>query len=156
MKKLIFTVLFVFSSFVFACADTAKEETSDETEETSSEASDEPSSEPASEPTSEPSTSEPDCADLPQQECYSCVADENPAGAQAYNNYLFEHCVCANECETDCADTCADPNNVTQECNSCIDTVGQDQNSACVQDFGAACQADSSCIAFAQAIQACF
>jgi hypothetical protein len=144
---------------MMGCLDKGEDVTETSAEEPSSEPSSEPStSEPStSEPnTSEPGTSEEDCGDLDQQECFDCTIEAYPAGAEAYNNYLFEHCVCANECEETCADTCADPTNFTQECSDCVNEVGQDQDSACIQGFGAACQADSDCMDFYMATQDCF
>ena len=142
---------------MLGCSDKTSDSSEATTEASSEPSSSEPSesSEPSSSEPSEPGTSETDCGDLAQQDCVNCFAEQYPVGAQAYNDHLFEHCICANECETDCADTCADPTNVTQECNTCINTVGADQNSGCVQGFGAACQADSDCMDFYMATQEC-
>ena len=48
-----------------------------------------------------------------------------------------------------------DPSLITQECGTCVSSVGSDRNSQCAADFSAACGADQNCIAFATDLQGC-
>ena len=142
MKKL----FFAFALFVTACVSTKSDDTA--------------VSEPSQSEPSEPSTST-DCTDAGSfQECANCFADENPAGAAAYDSIAISACYCGTECATDCADFCADTENpdpslITQECGTCVNSVGSDRNSQCAADFSAACGADQNCIAFATDLQGC-
>ena len=141
--------------FLVACtpaADDTSDAPKDGTEET------QPSSEPASSPTSEP-TSETSCTDAGSFElCAQCFSEENPTGAQAYSLAVIDNCYCANDCADSCTDFCADSSGATPpstDCESCVNTVGADASSACVEGFSAACGADASCLDFANALQTC-
>ena len=144
-------------SFLFtACIPTTKDDTGSST---TVEASSEPSSEPASEPAGEPAADNTtDCTDMNSQECFECFINENQAGYQAYVVALVDNCYCANDCADSCTDFCADSSMQTtpsQECETCVSGVANDQTSACITGFSADCQADATCLDFAMAVQEC-
>ena len=140
--------------FLVACTPAA-DDTSDAPK---SEPTAEPSSSPTSEPTSEPS-SETDCTEAGSFElCAQCLAEENPNGAQAYSLAVVDNCYCANDCAETCTDFCADATGQTvpsAECETCVNGVAADQESACIQGFSADCGADASCLDFATELQSC-
>jgi hypothetical protein len=146
------TILLSLLVFSVACGTAEKDDTSSET---TAEATSEPTSEPASSPTTDPGN---DCTALSSQECFECFANEDIDGYTAYSTSVVTYCYCGVECGTDCADFCAsEDGSVTPaaECDSCVTSVGNDQSSQCIQDFSAACNADSDCVAFANAVQTC-
>ncbi len=89
--------------------------------------------------------------------CANCFAQENPSGAQAYSGALVQQCLCTNECEADCATECTEQgaSEFSDTCNTCFETVANDQQSGCIQGFSGQCQADQNCLAFVQALQTC-
>ncbi|MAA80620.1 MAG: hypothetical protein CL916_15295, partial [Deltaproteobacteria bacterium] len=136
-----------------ACGTAEKDDSADSTV---TEATSEPTSEPASSPTIDPD--ETTCGDLPTQECFECLANENPAGYSAYANALIGNCYCSTECGETCTDFCAVGDGSVQpssECDTCVQGVANDQNSECIQDFSAACQADPECANFANETSVC-
>ena len=148
------TYTLIAALFLAACTPVAD----DTSEAPKSEPTAEPTSEPSSAPTSEP-TSEVECSDAGSFDlCAQCLAEENPAGAEAYSMAVIDNCYCANDCAESCTDfaliqvvkPC-----LQLECETCVGTVGQDQNSACIQGFSADCGADASCLDFANALQTC-
>ena len=144
------TYTLIAALFLVACTPVA--------DDTSEAPKSEPTAEPSSAPTSEP-TSEVECSDAGSFDlCAQCLADENPAGYQAYSVAVIENCYCANDCADTCTDFCADTSGQTMpsaECETCVGTVGADQTSACIQGFSADCGADASCLDFANALQTC-
>ena len=148
------TYTLIAALFLAACTP-ASDDTS---EAPKSEPTAEPTSEPSSAPTSEP-TSEVECSDAGSFDlCAQCLAEENPTGAEAYSMAVIDNCYCANDCADSCTDFCADTSGQTMpsaECETCVGTVGSDQNSACIQGFSADCGADASCLDFANALQTC-
>ncbi len=98
------------------------------------------------------------CTDQPDfNSCANCVAMENPAGSNAYSQAIVSSCYCANECVAECTAGCADPTMIQQgdACDTCLNTVTMNQNSACIAGFSAACQADATCVGFAMSLQSC-
>ena len=148
------TYTLIAALFLAACYPVAN----DTSEAPKSEPTAEPTSEPSSAPTSEP-PSEVECSDAGSFDlCAPCLAEENPAGAEAYSMAVIDNCYCANDCAESCTDFCADTSGQTMpsaECETCVGTVGSDQNSACIQGFSADCGADASCLDFANALQTC-
>ena len=143
----------LMSTLFLACGTAEKDDTSEAT----AEATSEPTSEPASSPTADPQ--ETTCSDLPSQECFECFANENASGYTAYANAVIGSCYCGTECEEDCTDFCASSGDgsvqPSTECGTCFNTVTADQNSACIQDFSTACQADADCVSFANDVNTC-
>ena len=140
----------LISTLFLACGTAEKEDTADTAV-----------SEPTSEPTSSPTVVEDHesaCEDLPTQECFECFANENMAGYSAYANALIANCYCSTECGETCTDFCATGDGSvppSAECETCVQSVGSDQHSECIQDFSAACQADPECINFANETSVC-
>ena len=124
--------------------------------EPSGEPSSNPSSEPSSNPSSEPSSSQ-DCSDSSSfDECFQCLANENPGGYEAYVTAVISNCFCGNECGSVCGDFCSGASDEpTAECQSCFDTVAADQNSECIQGFSADCGASADCVDFANGLGEC-
>ncbi len=89
--------------------------------------------------------------------CYQCFAQQDTAGYQAYVGQIVQNCLCANECEGDCAAECADPSTLAEgsACNTCFTQTTSNQQSACLQGFSAGCQADNTCLTFAMNVQNC-
>ena len=124
---------------------------------------------PKSEPTSEPSSSQPasepsssstgGCADEANfNDCAECLVNENPTGYQAYAMALIDNCYCENDCATSCSSFCSDSTGQTapsSECETCVDGVASDQNSACIQGWSADCGSDANCMAFVEALNTC-
>ncbi len=110
---------------------------------------------PNMEPDAAPAMSCTDEADF--NSCAGCFAMQNPDGSSAYGQAIVSSCYCANECAADCMSGCADPSTIQQgdACDTCLNQVTGDQNSACVQGFGTACQANPSCLSFATSLQSC-
>ena len=144
-----FTIL--ISTLFLACGTAEKEDTADT-------AVAEATSEPTSEPASSPTVEETGCEDLPTQECFECFANENPTGYNAYVGVLINNCYCGTECSEACTDFCATGDGSvapSAECDTCVGAVANDQNSACIADFSAACQADPECLSFANETSVC-
>ena len=94
------------------------------------------------------------CYNQAGQACMQCLAQENQTGAQAYINGLMANCICANECQSSCTATCANPQNAQEPgCDQCLQGLGQ--TSACNSAFSAACTQDANCVEFANAILNC-
>jgi len=94
------------------------------------------------------------CYNQAGQACMQCLAQENQTGAQSYINGLMANCICANECQSSCTATCANPQNAQEPgCDQCLGVLGQD--SACNTAFSSACTQDANCVEFANAILAC-
>ena len=89
--------------------------------------------------------------------CYECFVQQDMAGYQAYVGQIVQNCLCANECEADCAAECADPSTLAEgsACSTCFNGATSNQQSACLQGFSTGCQADQACIAFAMNVQNC-
>ena len=89
--------------------------------------------------------------------CYQCYAQQDAAGYQAYVGAIVQECLCSNECQADCAAECADPSTLAEgsACNTCFSATTSNQQSACLQGFSAACQADNTCLTFAMNVQNC-
>ena len=93
------------------------------------------------------------CADLNAQQCFECFANENPVGYNAYIGHVITYCYCGIECTDTCVDFCSTLDGSvqpTQECGTCVDTVGSDQQSQCISDFSEACESDDECVSFAR------
>lgn len=144
----------LMSTLFLACGTAEKEDTADTAV---AEATSEPTSEPASSPTVE--EEETGCGDLPTaQECFECFANENMTGYTAYANALISNCYCSTECGETCTDFCATGDGSvapSAECETCVQGVAGDQNSECLADFSAACQADPECLNFANETSVC-
>ena len=89
--------------------------------------------------------------------CFECFAQADMAGYQAYIGALVQNCLCSNECQAECTDACADPQQMTpgSACETCFNGVAGNQQSGCVTGFMAECQANTSCSTFAMNIQGC-
>ena len=87
--------------------------------------------------------------------CATCFAQQNPNGASTYNTAVQDNCVCANECIVECEAACEDPNAMDQTCNTCVNTVGADQQSQCFQGFASDCGASQDCATYSQQLASC-
>ena len=145
--------LILLSGLFIACGS----KDTDTSTSTDPEASSEPTSEPASSPTIDP---EEGCADLATfDECANCFAQENATGYSAYATSLITYCYCGVECGESCTDFCASGGDgsvqPSADCNTCTGEVTASQDSQCITDFGAACQADANCMSFVNDINTC-
>ena len=119
------------------------------------------SSQPTSEPASAPTVEEEEgCSDLSTfDECAQCLAQENMTGYSAYASSLITYCYCGAECGDSCTDFCATGGDgsvqPSAECNTCTSEVTGSQESQCITEFSAACQADADCMQFVNDLNTC-
>lgn len=103
------------------------------------------------------------------QACAQCFCQQNMSGCQTYINAITDHIYCGTACGAssdgmECAEYCADPMNVDPAgaCDMCTTTdIGNcnpaptPEGTADCDAFFMACEADMTCVQFANDINTC-
>ena len=99
-----------------------------------------------------------DCFDLPLDECYMCLAEQNPQGFETLNQLFYGGCLCDNgaPCAPFCQDDqfCVNMGNIGVECQTCIDDV-LNNGDPCVDAAIMSCLGDPACAQFFNDVQNC-
>ena len=81
-----------------------------------------------------------DCSSFSGSEYIQYLTEENQTGAETFLTALDANCICSNECQTDCAASCGNPNAApSPTCDTCLNTTLGNQQSVCFTQFMAAC-----------------
>ena len=93
--------------------------------------------------------------------CANCLCQADMSGCQAYIDAIDAHIYCGMTCGMICTEYCSDPNTPSQPCDTCVASIdcaspppGSPEQVDC-DGFIASCQANATCVGFAQALQAC-